>query len=236
MFSRGLEMKQIIKIVTVMILTTLAASASIVGSWQMEPEKTLQNNSKDDKFALGMAMMAFELLDIYDDHKVVSIKAGLDAKWQKDGSDYVMVDDSGRVPLKQLDNDHIMIVVTAFETPNLSIFYKRIEAREDIKLDSSITKLKLGSIYRSKKIKGDYRFVLIQKDKKFFIVQTDKTDSLTIEQIKGGDIKGSGSTFRDTARIYIKDGQMFNGSNNKQIEELSPTKLRYYDADYELQD
>ena len=143
------------KILIIMIFTTLSLSASIVGGWQIEPEKTLKNNGQKNEFAVGMSMAVFESLDIYDNHRVVCLKASFDAKWQKNGDDYIMVDDSGKVPLKQLDNDHIMVTVEAFDIPNISLFYKRVDLREDIKLDGSITKLKLDSIYRSKKINGE---------------------------------------------------------------------------------
>jgi hypothetical protein len=124
-----------------------------------------------------------------------------------------------------------------FDVPDVVLYYQRSEVPSVADyIDKSITKLKLGSIYRSKKIKGEYRFILIQKDKKFFFLQTDKTDYITIDQIKSGDIEGKGSTFWDSSLVYIENGLMFVGLEDKQIEELSPTKFRYFGADFELQE
>jgi len=223
------------KVIIVLLTITSLFANNIVGSWQIDKERTQNANSSVNQKMLASSMVAMERMNIFENYTLISPNIGLKGKWIKKGRDYFLVADAEKKPIVLLDANHM------YMTLGNRMYYIRSgeTASHKTALNQSEVTFKLGKVYHSKRIKDDYRFLLLSENQTFYFLQTDKTSHISKKELITGKLMASqkkhGFVFHNDSPYEIRKGQPYIPMERKEINILSAQKLKYDGAEYVLQ-
>lgn len=230
---------------------------SIVGAWSIDKskaEKSLKAYAQNEmeEFFAGMILTALMDIEFKADGSCKMSQKSMSKCWEQNANHYILYGDKGKksADIDMLDVNHMVLKLRDEKmTRVLNVEYNRVDISTRV---APKIVMKKDLVYHAKNVKnemlenGGDSFLIFTAEDAYYSLTTNAFTSCSTQKLKaiikkdksdeGGFLLNHGAYSVHSGHYKIKNNAYYTLFDNKKIEVISPSHIKYNGYDYYLQE